>query len=73
MIDYIEKLEKNLFNIVKDLYKPNILELGVENSRSTKKFLDICNSKNSYLYSFDINDCNNVANDKRCFFLNPLI
>ena len=68
MIDCREKIEKNLFNIVKVLNKPTMLGLGVENSRSTKKFWDICNSKNGYLYSVDINDCSNVTNDKRWFF-----
>ena len=73
MIDCREKIEKNLFNIVKDLNRPNILGIGVENSRSTKKLVDICNSNNGYLYSVDINACSNVTNDKRWFFLNPLI
>ena len=41
MDDYIGKIEKNIFDKIKekDLI---ILELGVQNGDSTKKFLEIC-------------------------------
>ena len=36
--------------------KPNILEFGVRHGVSTSLFLDVCNQKNGFLYSIDIND-----------------
>ena len=42
MYDYEKKLNDNLFNVIKDISKPVILELGVQEGVSTKKFLNIC-------------------------------
>ena len=69
MNEYEEKIEKNLFNLIKNLDKPKILELGVQNGVSTNKFLDICNKNDGYLYSVDINDCSTVAQGKRWKFI----
>ena len=40
-----------------------------KNGLSTKKFLDICNKNNGFLYSVDIDDCSGVSNDKRWTFI----
>ena len=64
MEEYSLKLDNSLMPIVWGINSPIILELGVENGRSTKKFLDICSKKNGKLYSVDINDCSKVSNDK---------
>ena len=47
----------------------NILELGVREGISTKKFLEICNQNNGKLVSIDIDNCSKVSNDKRWTFI----
>ena len=69
MNEYEEKIEKNLFNLIKNLYKPKILELGVQNGVSTNKFLEICDSNDGHLYSVDVDDCSSVAQNKRWKFI----
>jgi len=69
MNEYEEKIEKNLFSLIKHLDRPKILELGVQNGVSTNKFLEICNKNDGYLYSVDVDDCSNVAHDKRWKFI----
>ena len=53
MEDYIEKIEVNLFELIKNINNPSILEFGVQNGASTIRFLDLCNQNNGYLYSVD--------------------
>ena len=69
MNEYEEKIEKNLFSLIKNLDKPKILELGVQSGVSTNKFLEICIKNDGYLYSIDIDDCSSVASDKRWKFI----
>ena len=69
MNKYEEKIEKNLFSLIKHLDKPKILELDVQNGVSTNKFLDTCNKNDGYLYSADINDCSSVVQGKRWKFI----
>ena len=69
MDDYISKIEKNIFEKIKEFKNPIILELGVQNGTSTKKFIDICNNQNGYLYSVDIEDCSRVSSDKNWTFI----
>ena len=69
MDDYIEKIELNLFELIKDIKNPSILEFGVQNGESTTRFLDLCNKNNGYLYSVDIDDCSKVSDDKRWKFI----
>ena len=63
MDDYIIKIEENLFKNIKNINKPNILELGVQKGRSTLKFIEICKKQEGKLFSVDIDDCSNVSND----------
>ena len=69
MNEYEEKIEKNLFNLIKHLDKPKILELGVQSGVSTNKFLEICDNNDGYLYSVDVDDCSSVAQNKRWKFI----
>ena len=69
MDDYINKIDKNLFDLIQNIENPIILELGVQNGLSTKRFLDICNKNNGHLYSVDIKDCSHVSNDKKWTFI----
>ena len=64
MSDFNYKLDNFLFPIIKGINNPIILELGVREGRSTKKFLDICKKNNGKLFSIDIDDCSNIINDK---------
>lgn len=68
MDEYSLKLDKYLMPIVSNIGSPIILELGVENGRSTKKFLEICKKKNGKVFSVDINDCSNVTADENWQF-----
>ena len=68
MDEYSLKLDNSLIPIISGINSPIILELGVENGRSTKKFLEICSKKNGKVYSVDIDDCSNVSNDKNWKF-----
>ncbi len=69
MHNYEEKINKNLFELIKDIQKPNILELGVQEGVSTKKFLDLCKANDGFLYSVDILDCSKVSNSSRWKFI----
>ena len=69
MDDYTNKIDRNLFDLIQNIENPAILELGVQNGLSTKKFIDICNKNNGFLYSVDIDDCSGVSNDKRWTFI----
>ena len=68
MDEYSLKLDNSLMPIISGINSPIILELGVENGRSTKKFLEICSKKNGKVYSVDIDDCSNISNDKNWKF-----
>ena len=68
MDEYSLKLDKYLMPIVLNIDSPIILELGVENGRSTKKFLEICRKKNGKVFSVDVNDCSNVSGDENWKF-----
>ena len=67
-LDYIPNFENKLNYIIKkikNIPNINILELGVQKGRSTKKFIELCDLNNGHLTSVDIDDCSNViSNDK---------
>ena len=69
MDDYTNKIDRNLFDLIQNIENLTILELGVQNGLSTKKFLDICNKNNGFLYSVDIDDCSKVSDNKRWTFI----
>lgn len=68
MDEFSLKLDRSLVPIVSNIKKPIILELGVENGRSTKKFLKICSQSEGKVFSVDIKDCSNVSRDKNWKF-----
>ena len=41
----------------------------MQNGNSTKMFLDLCDKNDGYLISVDIDDCSNVAKNKRWTFI----
>ena len=69
MYDYEKKLNENLFDLINNINNPIILELGVQQGISTKKFLDICDKNNGKLFSVDIEDCSNVSNNTKWKFI----
>ena len=69
MINSFEKKLDLIREKISNLKNPEILELGVENGRSTKMFLEICNLNDGYLTSIDIENCSSVCNDKRWNFI----
>ena len=54
MYDYEKKLNENLFDLINNINNPIILELGVQQGISTKKFLDICDKNNCKHFSVEI-------------------
>ena len=60
MDEYSLKLDKFLMPLISNISNPIILELGVENGRSTKKFLQICKKNNGKLFSVDTKDCSKI-------------
>ena len=61
-LDYI--IEK-----IKDIQKIQILELGVQNGSSTKRFIELCNINDGFLTSIDIDDCSKVIKSDRWKFI----
>jgi len=68
MSDFDYKIDNFLIKKINKIQNPVILELGVQNGRSTKKFLEICKINSGKLYSVDIDDCSNVLNDENWNF-----
>ena len=68
MDEYSLKLDKYLMPLISKISNPIILELGVENGRSTKKFLEICKNNNGKLFSVDVKDCSKILNDPKWNF-----
>ena len=54
---------------IKDIEKPTILELGVQEGRSTKMFLEVRDQNDGNLISIDILDCSKVSDNPRWKFI----
>tara|TARA_B110001452_G_C15177155_1_gene408959 strand:+ start:207 stop:839 length:633 start_codon:yes stop_codon:yes gene_type:complete len=67
--DYIIKLEETTLNYLESLTDPVILEFGVRYGLSTQLFLDICEKKNGFLYSVDVDDNSRKFNSKKWKFI----
>ena len=67
--EYSNKLDNFLFKEIKDLKNLCIVEFGVREGISTKKFLECFKKNNGKLYSIDIDDCSGVTTDKNWTFL----
>ena len=67
---HYKKFYNFIYNDIKNLKNPNILEFGVsEAGLSTSFLLDICEKNEGTLYSVDINDYSNKFNSKRWKFI----
>ena len=69
MNSYGKKIDQELIALIKNKANLSILELGVQRGNSTKKFLNLCEINNGYLYSVDIDDCSKVVNNNRWTFI----
>ena len=65
---YEDKIEY-IVNLIKKIENINILELGVREGISTKRFIEVCNRNNGKLTSIDIDDCSKVLNDSNWKFI----
>ena len=54
---------------IKNIQKIQILELGVQNGSSTKKFIELCTLNDGFLTSIDIDDCSKVIKSDRWKFI----
>ncbi len=54
---------------IKGFKKIQILELGVQNGVSTKRFIDLCDINDGFLTSIDIKDCSNIIKNDRWKFV----
>lgn len=67
--DYLIKISESAESFLKNIENPSILEFGVRHGYSTRYFLNICEKKNGYLYSVDIDDCSKVSNSSHWKFI----
>ena len=65
---YKNKIAEFILPELSELSKPKILEFGVRFGVSTNLFLEICEKKNGFLHSIDMDDCSKVANSKNWQF-----
>ena len=71
-MQYVPEYENKvnyIVDLINDIQNINILELGVREGVSTKKFLEVCNNNNGKLVSVDIDDCSKVSNNKNWLFI----
>lgn len=67
---HFRKLYSLIYNDIKSIKSPNVLEFGVsDQALSTKFFLDICESNNGKLYSVDVNDYSHKFNSSHWIFI----
>ena len=67
--EYEHKLDEYLIPLILNKNKVKILEFGVQNGISTKKFLEVCEKNDGKLYSADIIDCSKLFDSKRWKFI----
>ena len=63
------KLSEFIFNDIKDIENPKVLEFGVRKGVSTRFFLDLCNKNNGTCTSVDIVDYSHLFEDKNWQFI----
>ena len=66
---YSEKLKETFIDFLNSLDKPIILEFGIRHGIPTKIFLEICEKKDGYLYSVDIDNYENKFNSQKWKFI----
>ena len=72
MNDFIYKLDTNLIPKISEIKNIKILELGVENGRSTKKFLELCEKNGGKLYSVDKENCSKISSSPNWKFIQSM-
>ena len=63
------KVSNFIYEDIKDIKNPQILEFGVRAGHSTKFFLDLCKKNNGKCISVDIDDYSNLFNDENWTFI----
>jgi predicted O-methyltransferase YrrM len=69
MNDHYRKLINFVYEKIKHIKEPNILEFGVREGVSTKMFIKLCEAHLGNLYSIDTKDCKSVSKSKRWNFI----
>ena len=69
MDEYSLKLQETFLNYLESIDKPNILEFGVRHGISTKMFIDICEKKDGFLNSVDVDDYSKKFFSKKWKFI----
>ena len=69
MNDHYRKLINFVYEKIKHIKEPNILEFGVREGVSTKMFIELCEARLGNLYSIDTKDCKSVSKSKRWNFI----
>ena len=69
MDDHERKLYSFLLPKIKNIKKPNILELGVREGKSTKMFIDLVQSNNGKLFSVDVDDYGHLFSSNHWKFI----
>tara|TARA_B100000767_G_scaffold264052_1_gene278486 strand:- start:717 stop:1349 length:633 start_codon:yes stop_codon:yes gene_type:complete len=67
--DYFIKLEESSLEYLNTTIEPIILEFGVRHGISTEFFLNICEKKNGFLYSVDMDDNSKKFNSNKWKFI----
>ena len=63
------KLINFVYEKIKHIKEPTILEFGVREGVSTKMFIELCEARLGNLYSIDAKDCKSVSISKRWNFI----
>ena len=69
MDEYLLKLHETFLDYLESTEKPNILEFGVRHGISTKMFIDICEKKDGFLNSVDVDDYSKKFFSKKWKFI----
>jgi predicted O-methyltransferase YrrM len=69
MDEYSRKIDSFMFDTIKEIKSPKVLEFGVKEGRSTKMFLDLCKNNDGKLISVDINDYKDLFKDSNWNFI----
>ena len=69
MDNHEQKLYSFLLPKIKKIDKPNILELGVREGKSTKLFIDLVEKNKGKLFSVDVNDYKNLFQSDNWTFI----
>jgi predicted O-methyltransferase YrrM len=69
MDEYSHKIDSFMFDTIKEIKSPKVLEFGVNEGRSTKMFLDLCKNNDGKLISVDINDYKDLFKDSNWNFI----